>query len=678
TQEPAERQAALTALAQGEPSVTQWRARYLLAGDAIAQNQPAAAVQWLENLEEEYGVLGDQIRAMRLKALAATGDSTVPDQWRSLLESAELSDFLTVEANYALRDERSAFWDGVISGGAAAQPSTEADSPADNVYLKQHPKTIAVVKERLQATPEDPQLLRHLVRYAPDDPNIGTYLVKLEKRHSDILSPEEWEAIAGIYWSKFQYRQAGEAYTKASSTPRNAYRAGRGLQLGGKKPEAIAAYQRAIRQFPEAPETGEARVKLATLLPPQDRLELLSTTTAQFPHLGGEVTLLQAAAFDELKSPTTAAQLRQKLLFEFGGTETAAELRWDLAWKAAQNNRIADAITQAQALVTNAPDSTLAPQAGFWLGKWYSRGNQSDAAIRSYQFVLKNHPDSYYAWRSADELGLPVGNFTTVRQLRPNTQLPTTRSPLPVGSPALQELYQLHLDDAAWEEWQAQRNQRSPSVPEQYTDGIMRQLQGDNLRGIFLLSNLAWRDLPEERADYEALSQTDAYWHALYKLPYGDAIAAAAENRNFHPLLVAGLIRQESRFEKDIVSVAGAIGLMQVLPGTGDWGAREIGLPDFDLRDPIDNLALGTWFLDYTHEQYDGNSMYAIASYNAGPGNIAKWIERFNPQDFDQFVEQIPFPETRNYFKAVLGNYWNYVRLYDTKTQTLIQQAVGP
>ncbi|MEM9771463.1 MAG: transglycosylase SLT domain-containing protein, partial [Cyanobacteria bacterium P01_D01_bin.73] len=465
--------------------------------------------------------------------------------------------------------------------------------------------------------------------------------------------------------------------SKATSTPRNAYRAGRGLQLGRKKPEAIAAYRKAVQKFPNAPETGEARIKLAGLLPAKDRVDFLNQTIQQFPHLSGEAIALQANAFDDLNSGTTAAQLRQKLLQNHGDSEAAATIHWKGAWEAAKNNQLNSAIRQSQAIVSQAPDSELAPRAGYWLGKWQAAAGNGEGAKQAYQIVLKRYPTSYYAWRSAHRLGLPVGDFSTVRQLRPKTQLPQTRSPLPVGNPALQELYQLHQDQAAWEEWKAQRNQRSPSISEQFTDGVMRVGVGDNLTGIFLISNLAWRDLPEEKDEYEKLSQTNGYWYGLYPFPYTKEIEAAAQKRNFHPMLVAGLIRQESRFEKDIESVAGAIGLMQVLPTTGDWGAKEIGLAEFNLRNPSDNLALGTWFLDYTHREYDGNSMYAIASYNAGPGNIAKWIKRFNPQDLDKFVEEIPFPETRNYVKAVLGNYWNYVRLYDAETQALIRSEVG-
>ncbi|MEM6501544.1 MAG: transglycosylase SLT domain-containing protein [Cyanobacteria bacterium P01_C01_bin.89] len=676
-QPPEQRTQALTDLANTSDGITKNRARYLLAVDAIAQNRPTDALKWLENLDNEYGVLANHIAVLRLQASEMSGDSTVGQQWRSLLAGKGDNSLIKIEANYALRQENSDFWDAIIVPSEGEEPegsSTELDAKS---YLKQHPKTIAVVKERLQANPDNPALLSHLVNYAPDDPNIGTYLVQLEKRHGDRLTSEDWEAIGLIYWRKFQYRQAGEAYRKATSTPQNAYRAGRGLQLGKKRDEAIAAYRKAIQTFPDAPETGEARIKLASLLPSRDRINFLTQTIQQFPHLSGEATALQADAFDDLGSPQTAAQLRQKLLQDSWDSEAAATLRWKTAWSAAQNNQLSSAIRQVQALVSQAPTSELAPRAGFWLGKWLDKTNNLDGARQAYQLVLKNYPESYYAWRSASQLGLPVGDFSTVRQLRPKTQIPQVRSPLPIDDPVLQELYQLHQDQAAWEEWKARRNQRSPSIAEQFVDGTMRVKIGDYLNGIFLISNLAWRDLPEEKADYKQLSQTDAYWYALYPFPYAKEITVAAQNRNFHPMLVTGLIRQESRFEKDIESVAGALGLMQVLPTTGDWGAKEIGLGKFDLRNPTDNLALGTWFLDYTHQEYDGNSMYAIASYNAGPGNIAKWIKRFNPQDLDEFVEKIPFPETRNYVKAVLGNYWNYVRLYDAETQSLIAGAVG-
>jgi soluble lytic murein transglycosylase len=74
---------------------------------------------------------------------------------------------------------------------------------------------------------------------------------------------------------------------------------------------------------------------------------------------------------------------------------------------------------------------------------------------------------------------------------------------------------------------------------------------------------------------------------------------------------------------------------------------------------------MGTWYLDYTHQEYGDNSMLAIASYNAGPGSVADWLDRFGLADPDDFVANIPFDETRGYVEAVFENYWNYLRLYN-------------
>ena len=110
------------------------------------------------------------------------------------------------------------------------------------------------------------------------------------------------------------------------------------------------------------------------------------------------------------------------------------------------------------------------------------------------------------------------------------------------------------------------------------------------------------------------------------------------------------------------------------MPGTAAWIQQQIGIETYDLDNPDDNLKLGTWYLDYTHQEYNNNSLFAVASYNAGPGNVADWISRGNFTDADEFVDRIPFPETKDYVQAVFGGYWNYLRLYDPKiTQQIVQ-----
>lgn len=110
------------------------------------------------------------------------------------------------------------------------------------------------------------------------------------------------------------------------------------------------------------------------------------------------------------------------------------------------------------------------------------------------------------------------------------------------------------------------------------------------------------------------------------------------------------------------------------MPETGAWVAEEVGLSSYQLNDPDDSVNLGSWYLNYTHEAWGGNSLLAIASYNAGPGNVEDWVIRFGFDDPDIFVEQIPFAETKGYVEAVFENYWNYLRLYNPEVSDLVAQ----
>mgnify|MGYP001796846062 FL=1 len=266
-------------------------------------------------------------------------------------------------------------------------------------------------------------------------------------------------------------------------------------------------------------------------------------------------------------------------------------------------------------------------------------------------------------------MGWDVGDFDSVRYLTPEVRLPQQRQDLPAGSDTLQLLYRLGQDADAWSLWQTEfTNAQTPTVAEQFTDGVMRVGVGDNLDGIFMLTSLAWRNPADEQADYQQLKDTSAYWQTVYPFPFSNLIQTWSQQRQLNPLLVTALMRQESRFEPKIRSVVGAVGLMQVMPDTADWIVGQIGENPSDLETlletPNENIRLGTWYLDYTHREYSDNSMFAVASYNAGPGSVADWIAR-GYGDPDVFVKNIPFPETQGYVESVFGGYWNYLRLYN-------------
>src|SRR5262249_35363477 len=120
-------------------------------------------------------------------------------------------------------------------------------------------------------------------------------------------------------------------------------------------------------------------------------------------------------------------------------------------------------------------------------------------------------------------------------------------------------------------------------------------------------------------------SQPDWYLRTRYPLEYEQVIHAYAAEHDLDPTLVAAVIYAESRFDPNARSSAGAVGLMQLLPETGEFIARSTGGTDFveaDLRDPDINVRYGTWLLDYLRTRYDGDVKTALAAYHAGPSNV--------------------------------------------------------
>lgn len=660
SQAPTQRAEKLQALAEDRNSPDRAQARYLLASDLIRQGRGEAAVALLENLEQDYPLMAPYIALQRAQAYSLAGGSPQKAEaaWKALLEKYP-QEPVAAEALYVLGQKDASYWDRAI-----------ADFPA-------HPRSVEIAQTRLRQNPKQPELLLLITRHGLYLKNYLTYLNQLVEQPPASLTPEDWEAIAFGYWEKQEYGEAGRAYARAPQTPRNLYRAGRGLQLAEQTAAARQAYQRLIQTFPEAEETATGLIRLAAVSDAKAAVpyldQVLDRFAEQFPEKAAEALIDKAEILDSLNSRTSAQQARQSVLSQYGSTEAAAELRWQQAQRLAKTGDLRGAWQWAQPITEQNPTSEIAPQAGFWVGKWAERLGNAQEARSAFRFVLSNYPESYYAWRSANILGLEVGGFDTVRSLTPEVVKAPQRFDLLAGSEVLRELHRLGQDQDAWTRWQIEfENPMEPTVAEQFTDGIVRLGVGDNLEGLFMISSLAWRENPEDQKQYQALRKQPAYWQALYPFPFRETIEKQAQANQLNPLLVTALIRQESRFEPAIESVVGATGLMQVMPETADWIASQTKWKGYSLAKPEDNIKFGTWYLDHTHEEYDNNSLLAVASYNAGPGSVAGWLKEWGGRDVDEFVEGIPFPETRGYVKSVFENYWNYARIYSPQVAELL------
>jgi soluble lytic murein transglycosylase len=154
-------------------------------------------------------------------------------------------------------------------------------------------------------------------------------------------------------------------------------------------------------------------------------------------------------------------------------------------------------------------------------------------------------------------------------------------------------------------------------------------------------------------------------WNVAYPTGLLPTIKLQAA-KGVDPYLIAAIIREESQYDVKAVSRVGAIGLMQVMPATANNVAHRVGLPAVgreDLFDQETNIRIGVRYVEQLLEQFSGNLVYTVASYNAGPLAVGNWIAQYRGHNQDEFVELIPYQETRQYVKRVLRSYREYVRL---------------
>ncbi len=158
----------------------------------------------------------------------------------------------------------------------------------------------------------------------------------------------------------------------------------------------------------------------------------------------------------------------------------------------------------------------------------------------------------------------------------------------------------------------------------------------------------------------------------VYMWPYQNEIVTYARRNKIDPFLVAAVIKNESEFRPGAVSPVGAVGMMQIMPETGEWIAGQMGLADYSvdsLYNPGINIRMGCWYLSELKFEFRDNLLLMMMAYNAGRGNTHGWM---NANGWDYTfgeIRKIPYPESRNYVASVLHDRDEYYRLYKDKIE---------
>jgi soluble lytic murein transglycosylase len=358
----------------------------------------------------------------------------------------------------------------------------------------------------------------------------------------------------------------------------------------------------------------------------------------------------------------------RELVQKFPRHRHAERAAWKAGWAAYRSRRFDEAVRTFESAAAAFPRADYRPSWLYWAAR--SRDQLSDAAMANerYRLVVADYRNSYYGRLAATLL-------TTRKQPvlpSPSNTVAASVSPVKVPTETLiRDLTSLELFDDALREVQYAQRVWGDSPPLQATTAWIRNRQGLELRaqerftavrGAITLMRRAYpqflaaggEDLPPD------------VLQIIFPLDYWPLIQKYSKLHGLDPYLITALMAQESTFTAEVRSSANARGLMQLLPSTGRIYARKVGMKSFttaSLNQPETNVRLGTQYFKDLVDMF-GGVHYALAGYNAGEHRVVRWLKEAPGLPADEFVDNIPFPETQNYVKRILGTAEDYRRLY--------------
>jgi soluble lytic murein transglycosylase len=354
-----------------------------------------------------------------------------------------------------------------------------------------------------------------------------------------------------------------------------------------------------------------------------------------------------------------------ELATRFPNAKNAASAHWRAGWLNYRQGLYADAARIFEEQIRLYPTASETVSAIYWRGRLYETQEHKPAqAAANYRTLVRVYGHFFYAQMARQRLAA-LGDRTPVTQVAPSQLDAMQAQPVPVLDESFPDdslhlakarlLANAGLNDYIAREIAADPDSSSWSA---LAEAQIYASYGEVYRAMRSLK----RALPYA-ASSPIKSIPLAYWRILFPEPWWATIQEEAAKNNLDPYLVAALIRQESEFNPSAVSKANAYGLMQLLPAVGRSMAKEEGMGHFEtfqLLDPATNIRLGTRYLRQTLSRFGGVTEYALAAYNAGEGRVTDWQAAGPYQGIDEFVESIPFTETREYVEAISRNIETY------------------
>lgn len=333
-----------------------------------------------------------------------------------------------------------------------------------------------------------------------------------------------------------------------------------------------------------------------------------------------------------------AAKLYYRLVQKYPKHETADKAHWQLGWMKYREGKLGEAEARFAKLSTH--------EGLYWRARSVEKQGNKAKALLLYKRLAESSTPSYYSYMAQEKSGVKNGSYSPLPKIK--------NSALDKIEPVRRKRIQFFLDLGIFEDARAEL-----AGIERYAKTKRELLEASALYAHARDYNTSIR--------IAIRSGSGGANGLAYPRGMQELVSSYAKKYGADEHLIYSIIREESLFQPEVVSRAGAIGLMQIMPATGKAVARKERVKRYRtsfLYSPEVNIRLGVSYFTSLLEDFDGTAPYALAGYNGGPHNVTRWIGKIGAMDTDEFVEEIPFKETRKYVKRVLRTYGVYKALY--------------
>lgn len=358
----------------------------------------------------------------------------------------------------------------------------------------------------------------------------------------------------------------------------------------------------------------------------------------------------------------------RELLRKFPTHRHSERAAWKVGWRSYLAGNYAETAQLFESAAATFPRANNRPGWLYWSGRARDQLKDAAAANARYRLTVTDYQNSYYG-RLAEGLLLARKEPAVVASVVP-APVDAARAPL-ANEGVIRALLGVQLYADALAEVQFAQRAWGDSPQLQATVAWIRHRQGLGLTGTDRFNAIRGA-INTMRAAYPQFMAAGGeglppdVLRVIFPLDYWQLILKYSKAHNLDPYLMAALMAQESTFTPEIRSSANAYGLMQVIPATGRTVSRQLGIRNFRqsmLTQPETNVRLGMKYFKDMVDQF-GGEFYALAGYNAGPHRVKAWLAERPGLSQDEFIDNIPFPETQTYVKRILGTAEDYRRLY--------------